>query len=614
MSRILIVDDKDENLYFLEVLLQAHGYEVISAKHGAEALVKAWQSRPDIVISDLLMPVMDGYTLLRKWKVDAVLRNIPFIVYTATYTEPEDEHLALSLGADAFILKPAEPEEFIQKLREVEQKISAHDAPKAGASDDNEKFLLKVYSETLIRKLEEKTQQLEAANKALQMDLEKRKEAEAKIEHLAFYDPLTGLPNRRLMQDRLLHSHAVGSRNHRYGALLFIDLDHFKLLNDTKGHHVGDLLLTMVATRLQSCMREGDTVARIGGDEFVVILENLSEDLDQAAAMAETVGDKILSLVHQPYLLNTDDYLGSASIGVCMYRDQELSVEEILRRADTAMYQAKNNGRNTLRFYDPAMQAALESRVKLETDLQLAIKNNEFKLYFQPQVSETGEVFGAEALIRWQSPQHGLTLPNDFIPLAEETGLIVPMGTWVIKSACEQLRIWQHDAKKAHLQLSVNVSARQFYQADFVEVVLKMLIDNNVQAHRLKLELTESVVLDDVPAAISKMNALKEAGLRFSLDDFGTGYSSLSYLTQLPFAQLKVDQSFVRNLDNRQPNAIIVQTIIGMANNLSLEVIAEGVESETQFTFLKSLGCQQYQGYLFGKPMPIDLFESLLNP
>jgi len=612
MTRVLIVDDKQENIYYLEALLNGNGYVVDVAHHGAEALVKGRKSPPDVVISDLLMPVMDGYTLLRQWRLDKKLKNIPFVVYTATYTEPEDEHLALSLGADAFILKPSEPQEFITKLQEVQSKSAvgiAKPETYSDSNDANERALLKVYSEALVRKLEEKTLQLEIANRELQLDISRRKEAEEKIEHLAFYDTLTSLPNRRLMLDRLEHSFAAGSRHQFYGALLFIDLDNFKTLNDTKGHNIGDQLLTVVAEQLTLCVREGDTVARLGGDEFVVILENLSENAEQSATIAESVGDKILGALNKPFLLQNDDYQSSASIGVSLFRSNEITSDELLKRADTAMYQAKNSGRNALRFYDPAMQAKLEARFTLENDLRIALVQNQFKLHYQMQVNERGEIFGAEALIRWQSPNKGLIPPFEFIPLAEETGLIIPIGQWVLETACDQLKVWESNPLTAKLQLSVNVSVRQFHQPNFTELVLKTLIDKKINPTCLKLELTESVVMENIDLAITKMNTLNAAGIHFSMDDFGTGYSSLSYLTQLPLSQLKIDQSFVRNMNVKHVNAVIVQTIIGMAKNLEIEVIAEGVETQQQCDYLKVLGCMLFQGYMFGRPVPVSEFE-----
>jgi diguanylate cyclase (GGDEF)-like protein len=613
MTHALIVDDKEDNLYYLQTLLSAIGYDVTLARHGAEALVKARQVSPDVIISDLLMPVMDGYTLLRHWKIDPILKNIPFIVYTATYTEVEDEQLAISLGADMFLLKPCEPDDFIMNLNEVMDKVASGVSLHPPPDKDSEKSLLKLYSETLIRKLEEKSLQLEQANRELELDIVRRKKAEQEIEQLAFYDDLTNLPNRRLLQDRLKQSFAASARHKFYGALLFIDLDNFKVLNDSKGHSFGDELLVMVSRRLQECAREGDTIARIGGDEFVAILDNLSTNPEQAAAIAEIVGEKFLEALDKPYLLMDYEYRGTASIGVSLFHHQELSAEELLRRADTAMYQAKSKGQNTLRFYDPAMQAALEARMELENDLHLALSENQFRLFYQPQVNQDGKVFGAESLIRWQSPQKGLVPPMQFIPLAEETGLILPMGKWVLETACDQLKYWESDPVKAELQLAINVSARQFHQSNFVELVLETFINKGINPNKLKLELTESVVLEDIHAVITKMHILKDAGIEFSMDDFGTGYSSLSYLSRLPISQLKIDQSFVRNIGVKHGDSIIVQTIIGMADNLGMSVIAEGVETEEQYAFLKENGCKLFQGYLFGKPLPIEQFDSLLN-
>jgi len=613
MKHILIVDDKEENLYYLQALLTGNGYIVELARHGAEALVKARQNPPQLIVSDLLMPVMDGYTLLRHWKSDAKLKKIPFIVYTATYTEPEDEKLALSLGADAFILKPCEPEDFIARFVEVLAKgvVATPDSTSETNSDHSD--TLKDYSVILIRKLEEKTLQLEEANQFLQQDIARRKEAEDKIQHLAYYDLLTNLPNRLLLIDRLQHTLAMSARHHNHGALLFIDLDHFKTLNDTKGHSVGDLLLVEVAKRLQTCMREGDTLARLGGDEFVVILQDLSEDSSQAAVQAETVCAKIISAINLPYYLDSYLYHSSTSVGVCLFRNQEFTVDELLKRADIAMYQAKNAGRNTQRFYDPTMQAALEARAALETDLRLAIKKNQFRLYYQMQVDHSGNVHGAEALIRWQHPQKGLVPPLQFIPLTEETGLIIPIGHWVMETACAQIKRWESDPATRDLQVAVNVSACQFHDSSFVERVIEMLSRHKIKPGNLKLELTESLVLDNVEEAIMKMQALKSYGVLFSMDDFGTGFSSLSYLTKLPLDQLKIDQSFIRNMCMNNRDAVVVQTIIGMANNLGIEVIAEGVESETQREFLEQNKCNLCQGYLFSQPLPVDAFENKLR-
>ena len=443
------------------------------------------------------------------------------------------------------------------------------------------------------------------------IDITVSKAAADKIERLAFYDPLTGLPNRRLLRDRLKSALASSHRSGRQGALLFIDLDNFKTLNDTLGHDMGDLLLQQVARRLESCVREGDTVARLGGDEFVVMLEDLSEQALDAAAQTEFIGDKILVALNQSYRLATHDFHSTASIGATLFNGHEQSIEELLKQADIAMYQAKTAGRNALRFFDPQMQASICARVALETDLRLALVENQFKLYYQPQFYHNGQVIGAEVLIRWQHPQRGLVFPADFIQLAEETGLILPIGQWVLETACAQIKIWESSAHTRHLQLAVNVSARQFRQPDFVEQVCQVLSRSAIRPGNLKVELTESLVLDDIDDTILKMHALREIGVRFSMDDFGTGYSSLSYLTQLPLDQLKIDRSFVHNIGIKATDAVIVQTIIGMANNLGMEVIAEGVETETQRAFLEQHDCQVCQGFLFSKPVPIEQFELL---
>jgi len=444
-------------------------------------------------------------------------------------------------------------------------------------------------------------------------DITDHKQAEEEIKHLAFYDALTQLPNRRLMQDRLQQAMATSARSGKYGALLFIDLDHFKTLNDTLGHDIGDLLLQQVAQRLVTCVREGDTVARLGGDEFVVMLEDLSENPQEAAAQTEAIGEKIIFALNQTYQLGSHESRSTPSIGATLFSAHQETVDELLKRADIAMYQAKAAGRNTLRFYDPEMQAIVTARVIMDADLRRALAESQFDLYYQAQVNHAGRILGAEVLIRWRHPKRGLILPLEFIPLAEENGLILPIGQWVLESTCAQLKAWENNLRTQHLQLAVNVSARQFRQPDFVAQVRQALQSCAINPARLKLELTESLVLDNIDDTIARMQSLKEIGVRFSMDDFGTGYSSLSYLTQLPLHQLKIDQSFVRNIGVKTTDAVIVQTIIGMAHNLGIEVIAEGVETEAQRAFLEQLSCLFCQGYLFGRPMPLGEFEQLLG-
>ncbi len=443
-------------------------------------------------------------------------------------------------------------------------------------------------------------------------DITVSKAAMDRIERLAFYDPLTGLPNRRLLQDRLIPALASSHRSGRRGAMLFIDMDNFKILNDTLGHDMGDLLLQQVAQRLESCIRGDDTVARLGGDEFVVMLEDLSQQPLEAAELTEVIGNKILATLNQPYLLAAHEYHSTPSIGATLFSGYEQSIDELMKQADIAMYQAKASGRNALRFFDPEMQAAITARVVLEAGLRQALAENQFKLYYQPQVHHNRKIIGAEVLIRWQHPLHGLISPVDFIALAEETRLILPIGQWVLESACAQIKIWEGSVHTQHLQLAVNVSARQFYQSDFVEQVTRVLRLNAINPDRLKLELTESLVLDDIDDTILKMHALRKIGVRFSMDDFGTGYSSLSSMKKLPLDQLKIDQNFVHDITSDPDNAVIVQTIIAMANKLGMEVIAEGVETEAQRAFLEQHDCPLFQGYLFSKPVPVEQFELFL--
>ena len=444
-------------------------------------------------------------------------------------------------------------------------------------------------------------------------DITERKAAADEIQHLAFYDSLTRLPNRRLLLDRLQQALASSARSGREGALLFIDLDDFKTLNDTLGHDKGDLLLQQVGQRLATCVREGDTVARLGGDEFVVMLEDLSENAQEAATQAELVGEKILATLNQNYQLAGQDHHSTPSIGVTLFADHLDTVDELLKRADLAMYQAKAAGRNTLRFFDPVMQAAVTSRAALEVDLREGVHKEQFILYYQPQVDAQGRLTGAEALLRWQHPLRGLVPPAEFIPLAEETGLIMPLGHWVLEQACAQLVAWATDPDMAHLTLAVNVSARQFRHPDFVDQTLAILDHTGANPQKLKLELTESLLLDDVEDIIAKMSALKAEGVSFSLDDFGTGYSSLSYLKRLPLFQLKIDQSFVRDVLTDSNDAAIARTIVALAQSLGLAVIAEGVETEGQMDFLTTHGCTAYQGFFFARPLPLAEFTAFMR-
>lgn len=440
------------------------------------------------------------------------------------------------------------------------------------------------------------------------------KKAENEIYRLAFYDALTGLPNRRLLLDRLSVALSASTRNQQYGALIFLDLDNFKTLNDTLGHYYGDMLLVEVAKRLKMSVREMDTVARLGGDEFVVLLEDLDADLQEASRKVAQIAEKLRIKIATPYQLNENTRHSSPSIGVCMFYRNQVSVDDLLKYADMAMYQAKNAGRNRVRFFDPHMQQVVETRALMEADLRSAITDKQLILYYQVQLDQTMQPVGAEALLRWQHPTRGFVSPVDFIQIAEESSLILDIGDWVLETACQQLAHWGQFEKTRHLVLAINISAQQFMQTDFVEHVAASVKANQINPACLKLELTESVALGGLDIVVTKMLALKHGiGVTLSLDDFGTGYSSLSYLKKLPFNQIKIDRSFVRDMLTDASDAMMVKNIIDMTHNFGMQVIAEGVETEQQLALLREYGCLSYQGYLFSKPLPAEDFEALIN-
>ncbi|WP_366145437.1 EAL domain-containing protein [Candidatus Accumulibacter sp. ACC007] len=447
----------------------------------------------------------------------------------------------------------------------------------------------------------------------MQYDITKRKLAEERIEELAFFDSLTGLPNRTLLRDHLQQAMTAGQRNRTFGALLFVDLDHFKTLNDTQGHRQGDLLLQAVAQRLTASVRESDTVARLGGDEFVVIMGSLNRNMAEAATQTESVGEKILAALNQPYRLDDADHHSTASIGATLFWGVETSIDDLLMQADLAMYKAKTAGRNALHFFDPEMQTLVSARALLEASLRKAIRESGFVLYYQAQVAADGRVTGCEALLRWRHPERGMLAPAAFLALAEETHLIVPLGYWVIETACMQLAAWATRPEMAPLTVAVNVSAQQFREAHFVDRVLAIIARTGADPKRLQLELTESLLVDHAEDSIDKMVALKERGVGFSLDDFGTGYSSLSCLKRLPLDQLKIDQSFVRDILSDPTDAEIARSVVALARSRALAVIAEGVETQAQKEFLEDCGCYLYQGHFFSRPLPLEGFEEFVR-
>jgi len=450
---------------------------------------------------------------------------------------------------------------------------------------------------------------------AVLQDITERKQTEQQIQNLAFFDPLTNLPNRRLLIDRLETLMAQTKRNQLHGALLFLDLDHFKVLNDTHGHQLGDKLLIEVANRIKNCLRVGDTVARFGGDEFVILLTDLDQHAVKAAQQASHVAEKIRQSLNQPYFLPTDlkgtqvEHYSSASIGITIFCDHEKPIDDLLKWTDMAMYQAKASGRNEVRLFDPEMQTQLDARALLEQDLRKAIELQQLELYYQPQVDKNRRILGAEALLRWHHPEHGLVSPSHFIPLAEETGLILNLGEWVLETACQQLAEWRHDPKLCLIQLAVNISAKQLRQANFVDQIKHLIKHYKINPLMLKLELTESMLLSNINDSIEKMRALRLLGIQFSMDDFGTGFSSLAYLKQLPLSQIKIDQSFIRDITVDDMDAVMVQAIMTLGQSFQMSVIAEGVETQSQFDLLREYKCESFQGYLFSKPQPLAEFK-----
>lgn len=447
---------------------------------------------------------------------------------------------------------------------------------------------------------------------AIRTDITERRAADERNYLLAFHDQLTALPNRRLFLEKLSDAVAIAKRNEHKAALLFIDVDNFKGLNDTRGHLVGDMFLQELASRLKSVAREEDVVARIGGDEFVILLGNLDKDFLKLAGQIEFVTEKILSVISRPYVLNDLSYNSSLSIGVSILDAGVTNEVDLMKQADIAMYEAKNSGKNQVRFFDPEMQAAIDMRMQLELDMRVALEDKQFQLYYQLQVDSSGLPIGVEALIRWIHPERGMISPADFIPVAEETGMIVPIGNWVLHTACAQLATWQASNFTKDLTLAINVSAKQFNQESFVEDVRGCVMKYGIDAAKLKIELTESALVERIDEIVMKMQMLNSINIQFALDDFGTGYSSLQYLKKLPLSQLKIDQSFVRDITSGGKTKI-VRTIVAMGRELGLDTIAEGVETDQQLSYLQAYGCKYYQGYYFAKPLPISELAALIQ-
>ena len=571
-ATILIVDDELQNRKLLEALLKPEGYLTRTATNGAEALASIAQCAPDLILLDVMMPGMDGHELATLLKANPTTSDIPIIMVTAQI-DRSARLAGLSAGAEEFLTKPVDRAELWIRVRNL--------------------LRLKAYGDFL-------------KNHSSMLELEVQART-ADFEHLAHYDPVTGLPNRKLFYETLEKTLNQASDNGQMVAVLFIDLDHFKNVNDTLGHAIGDELLLQFSNRLVRCVHTRDTVGRLGGDEFAVIL-TMQDGLHNATVVA----NKIRDVLREPFDLKGHDVTVTASIGITVHPDDASDPETLLKYADTAMYRAKQAGRDTFRFFTAQMNTEALAQITLEKAVRKAVENGEFVLCYQPKVQlSSGRVIGLEALLRWQRPGHGLVSPGDFIPVLEETGLIVRVGTWVIAEACRQIGVWMRSAI-GPMQISVNVSGRQFIEGDLEGDVVKALAAHGIPAELLELELTESSLMANTERTITTLQNLKKLGVKLSIDDFGTGYSSLAYLCRFPIDKLKIDIAFIRDITTTPDAAAVALTIIRMAHGLKLSVIAEGVETAAQLAYLRRLGCDQIQGYYFSTPVSVLELEPML--
>ncbi|MEO7578965.1 MAG: EAL domain-containing protein [Massilia sp.] len=593
-ERILIVDDTPANLRLLMHILAEHGYSVHPASDGATALRFVQSTLPDLILLDVIMPHIDGYKVCEQLKADPRTHDIP-IIFISSADQELDKVKAFASGGVDYIVRPLQAEEVLARIK-------THLALRHLQTDLEQRVRERT------AELTERSAELLEANQLLRAENFERKQAEERIRYMAHYDALTGLPNRALLQDRVTQAIAQAHRQQGHLALLFIDLDYFKHINDSLGHQVGDRLLQLVGCCLQQCLREGDSVARLGGDEFVVSLA-LSDSGDAAQ-----VAQKILATLDNPFVVDQHELHVNASIGIGLYPDDGDDVESLMRAADAAMYCAKENGRGCYQYFTPVINERARDRLELGTRLRRAFAQDEFALHYQPQVDiESGAIFSAEALLRWRQPGQQTPIAcGEFIAIAEETGLILPIGQWVLRQACQQLKRW-HEAGYGAMRMAVNLSPRQLYQPNFLEMVKDILDETGLPPTALDLEITESLLLQRSEDNIAKLKELGNMGMQLSVDDFGTGYSSLAYLQRFPVHALKIDQSFVRNIGSNPGATALVTAIIAMSHSLHLNVLAEGVETPQQAAFLLAHGCRCAQGYYYGKAVAADTLTGLLH-
>jgi diguanylate cyclase (GGDEF)-like protein len=593
-ATILIVNDNPELLELTSLLLGKAGYLICTATDGREGFQVAQQERPHLVISDVAMPRTDGIELCRLIRADEDLRPTPILLVSAVRVDSTSAVEGLQAGADDYLEVPYDPVRLIAKVARLLERRGVE--------------------AELERCVRERTAQLEDAYRELEREIIERRRAE----EAAYYDTLTGLPNRTLFQERLPHALALAERSEQMLAVMLLDLDRFKTINETLGHGVGDRLLHEVAERLTGCVRRSDTVARFAGDEFALLLMQITrpDDVVKIARRTEDaveVAQSILRVLEPPFVSGQHELYLTASIGIGLYPDDGKDSQTLLKNAVSALNRAKEQGGNSYQFYTADMNAKALKRLALENSLRHALERDEFVLHYQPQVNiSSGQIVGVEALVRWQHPELGLVCPSDFIPLAEDTGLIVPIGEWVLRTACAQNKRWQEEGWPS-MRVSVNLSARQFQQLQLVEIIAEILLETGLAPEQLELELTESAIMKNAEIAIETLRRIKKSGVQIAIDDFGTGYSSLSYLKRLPIDVLKIDRSFVCESTTAPDDAAIVMAIIGLAHNLNLKVIAEGVETEEQLAFLRLLKCDEMQGYLCSQPLAAPAFKEFAD-
>jgi diguanylate cyclase (GGDEF)-like protein len=604
---LLIVDDDLTSLKLLRTQLESEGHAVFEAYDGVDALALLERQRVDAVISDVLMPRMDGYRLCNEIRKHSQLYHLPIIIYTSTYTSPGDEKLALDVGADKYLKKPLSVQHIIAALHEVIAVPHAVRHSKALQEVD----VPKEYSEKLVSKLKEKNTELQAMKGELQGLLVEERELTAQLSHQALHDPLTGLANRALFEDRLAQAHARVVRQGGRGAVLLLDLDDFKGVNDTHGHLVGDQLLVTIARRLEQVTRSSDTLCRFGGDEFLYLAEGLA-----SAEEAEQVATRLLAALIEPFSIAEAHVEQHASIGVVVWDERSMDYTQLIQDADVAMYEAKRQGKGHHVVFAPAMRQQATSRFALLQELRHALQAGELSMHYQPIVDlTTTEVVGFEALMRWQHPVRGWVPPDVFIPLAEQSDLIVDLGSFALREAMAAASSWEPTG--AHVRapyVTVNLSAHQFHDPDLRSMIEEALRTSGLAPERLVIEITESVTLLDVAETLSVMEHLNHLGIGIALDDFGTGYSSLSYLVLLHPRVIKIDRSFVSPVRESVRNDTLLETIVSLGSKLDITMLAEGIETHAQLERLRNLGCELGQGYLFSPAVPAGGVAAVLGP